>query len=185
MKGTQLATRFLPNRMVIQSCFGILGYLLLAVGAAAQNPNQGYLEQLGSPTFSTANQLPGGLGFINFANGNLHIEVPLGSYPQRGTSGPLSAKLIYDSRQWQPIGSVGAGATWKIPRILGGWTIMTSHDAGTAHAEDVEIVFCSSGGTLTEWGLTSGFAWIEPNNTMHVFQYNSLPATTAQAVPTS
>ena len=49
---------------------------LLPPALCAQN----YLGQTGAPTFTTA--LPVELGFLNAANGNLHLTVPLGSFPQ-------------------------------------------------------------------------------------------------------
>src|SRR5260221_11484124 len=67
--------------------------LLFQPLALAQN----YLQEPGRPTFTSME--PVELGFVNVANGNLHLEIPLASFPQRGTS-PLTFSLVYDSRIW-------------------------------------------------------------------------------------
>src|SRR5258708_34091820 len=66
-----------------------------AVISLAQNS---YLDEPGIPAFTTA--LPVEHGFINLANGNLHIEIPIATYPQRGNTSALHARLVYDSRFW-------------------------------------------------------------------------------------
>src|SRR5690242_12466806 len=65
-----------------------------ATGSWAQS---NYLEKLGPPQAGAI--VPVELGSINLTNGNLHLEVPLGSFPQRGGDG-FTAKLAYDSRIW-------------------------------------------------------------------------------------
>src|SRR5437667_12707327 len=74
---------------------------LLAPSLRAQN----YLGQTGVPTFTTA--LPVELGFLNEGNGNLHLTVPLGSFPQRG-SVPFAAGLMYDSSIWRIVNNGSA-----------------------------------------------------------------------------
>src|ERR1700758_1944 len=73
--------------------------LLVAATSSTFNPanGQSYLTQIGIPPFATI--LPVEKGFIDASNGNLHLEVPLGSFPQRG-SRPYVAALVYDSRIW-------------------------------------------------------------------------------------
>src|SRR4051812_38004514 len=56
-----------------------------------------YTTAAGTPTFSTA--MPVEMGFTNVANGNLHIEIPLASFPQRGSL-QYNARLVYDSLIW-------------------------------------------------------------------------------------
>jgi hypothetical protein len=61
---------------------------------------QSYLTSTGSPGFAAP--YPAEMGSVDAASGNLHLEIPLGTYPQRATSAPLVAKLIYDSHIWVP-----------------------------------------------------------------------------------
>src|SRR5207245_11016848 len=89
-----------------------------------------YLLQTGSPTFTTAE--PVELGFVNVANGNLHLEVPLTSVPQRG-SVRYAAKLVYDSRIWKTIYS--GGNIWSPTNVgnsQGGWRLVTTASNGSA-----------------------------------------------------
>src|SRR5580704_4605193 len=58
------------------------------------------LVQIGIQPFSTTQPVPG--GYINTMTGNLHLEIPLGSYPQRG-QGPAKVALTYDSGIWVAI----------------------------------------------------------------------------------
>src|SRR5258708_11319960 len=103
-----------------------------AVISLAQNS---YLDEPGIPAFTTA--LPVEHGFINRANGNLHIEIPIATYPQRGNIKALHARLVYDSRfwivmtdpvterkYWSPSGIGGVG--------VGGFRLVTDGEAGGA-----------------------------------------------------
>ena len=54
---------------------------------------QTYLNSTGRPPFNTPSAVE--QGFVNLGNGNLHLEIPIGSFPQRG--GTLIAKFVYDS----------------------------------------------------------------------------------------
>ena len=56
---------------------------------------QGYLTQVGNTPFQTT--IPVEMGYYDASTGNLHIAIPLGSWPQRGSHG-FSAALVYDSR---------------------------------------------------------------------------------------
>src|SRR5712692_9266098 len=86
-----------------------------------------YLLQTGSPTFTNAE--PVEMGFINVANGNLHIEIPLASTPQRGSL-PYGARLVYDSRIWQTSGSVWSPSNVSLSRTC--WRFVTP-GGGTAN----------------------------------------------------
>ena len=66
--------------------------------APALYAQQSFMDEPGIPAFTTA--FPVEHGFINLANGNLHLEFPIASYAQRGNSKALHARLVYDSRFW-------------------------------------------------------------------------------------
>jgi RHS repeat-associated protein len=119
------------------SFFFILIITLVGLGTsnsnAQANPNpDNSMESLGFPPFSE--QVPVEMGNINVANGNLHIEIPLGSFPQRGQSGALNPKLVYDSAIWtqdfgfQPLigNALGTGSPY-----LTGWRYVTSQSAAS------------------------------------------------------
>src|SRR5258708_13992927 len=80
-------------------------FLFLSISFAVSGAAfaQGYLTQIGVPAFTTA--LPVEQGFINLPNGNLHLQIEFGSFPERA-SRPLVAVLGYDSRISDNSGSV-------------------------------------------------------------------------------
>src|SRR6266852_4627240 len=80
---------------------------------------QGYLTSGGTPAFSAPE--PVELGFSDTANGNLHLNIPLASYPQRGTGHPEGVSLEYDSHIWQT-NTVGSTTQWQ-PDTSGGWQL--------------------------------------------------------------
>ena len=93
-------------------CLEAATLTFIVVTAISSCQAQSYVYATGTPSFSTA--FPVELGFVDVANGNLHIEIPLASPPQRGSL-VATEKLVYDSRIWQPVGGVwsptnGAGS---------------------------------------------------------------------------
>ena len=111
-----------------QVCFPIFALALLLGASAMPAKAQSYRNSIGVPAFST--QIPVENGFINAANGNLHLEIPLGSFPQRGGA-PDKIVLMYDSdiwtwalsgNSWSPtnVTNTAGGGSW------GGWRIVTS-----------------------------------------------------------
>src|SRR5579884_93409 len=135
-----------------------LTFLVLAAICSCQA--QSYVYATGSPSFNTA--FPVELGFIDAANGNLHIEIPLASPPQRGSL-VGSEKLVYDSRIWQPVGGVwsptnGAGS-------MLGWQFSTP--AGTAVHRYAASTACDTRtGHFTDY---SGWSWTAPDGTSKSF----------------
>jgi RHS repeat-associated protein len=93
------------------ACFCFVGALLAPVGCA-----QNYLSSAGQPTYSTPQSVE--LGFVDAATGNLHIEIPLGSYPQRANRDPLVYRLAYDSNIW----SISSTSNTWVPG-QGGWSL--------------------------------------------------------------
>src|SRR5277367_1788292 len=71
--------------------------LALAFSWIGHAEAQGYLTSTGTPPFSAPE--PVEYGFTDTANGNLHLEIPLGSFPQRGSNQGLAVKLVYDSNK--------------------------------------------------------------------------------------
>jgi len=98
-----------------------LALLALTLSGAKVWAQNNYLLQAGSPTFAT--KTPVELGSVNLANGNLHLEIPMASPPERGSI-RFAARLMYDSRICAA--SVGNGVfpdhrsagstTWRTPR---------------------------------------------------------------------
>ncbi len=120
---------------------------------------QDYIAQTGDPKFAV--EAPVELGFVNLANGNLHLEIPLGSFPQRGGQ-PFAASLVYDSRIWGPVSGV-----WT-PASNGGWRFATNADYGRRGGYTLTRYSCAGphGGSKTKY---SNFGWIFPDGSSKAF----------------
>jgi RHS repeat-associated protein len=139
-----------------------LGVVLIPVLFAMPATGQDYLTSTGTPTFSAPE--PVELGAVDASNGNLHLSIPLGSYPQRGTSQPQTMTLEYDSNiwavdvigvteQWEPIGTFYSSS-------VGGWNL--SYNVGML-AEGIDVV---------EENCWSDISWEDKNATVHTFHLN-------------
>lgn len=159
-------------------------YLALAGTAALSQNSQSYLNDLGSTSYGV--NIPVENGFINVSNGNLHLEFPLASHPQRGALS-LSEKIVYDSRIWMfsPFGSHGSYHWWpyNIPGSdsstnSGGWRFVQGNETGTISYVSVSSSYnpCNSdpnmpvnGGSGAASSGTDSISWTEPNGTVHPF----------------
>ncbi len=154
--------------------FAIFKYLALSCGVilasvAVDYGQTNYLLQTGSPTFTAAE--PVELGFVNAANGNLHIEIPIAAMPQRGGIA-YTAKFVYDSRIWQVVNN-GSSQSWQPTNVSGskgGWRFVSTADPGWI-AYTTAIQKCVSG----TYNIYSSFSWSAPDGTQHLF-----PITTQQ-----
>jgi RHS repeat-associated protein len=148
----------MPSRSILASgkviCFLVLIWQLApaAVRAVAQTG-------IGIQPNTTA--IPVELGFLDTTSGNLHLEIPLGSFPQRG-SPPFKAWLVYDSRIWLWISGghwapVNPGGT----RIGGGWQFLTTNTAaaGWVGPNTQTLGTCYSGGTHWTYVTFTNFAY--------------------------
>ena len=106
----QCAKSIFSSRILTAFAFTLM--FLLASACQAQT----YLNSTGVPTFATTSKVEN--GFVNLGNGNLHLEINLGSFPQRGSI-KLGAKLVYDSRIWQTVTEVGNPPMSLILRVDG------------------------------------------------------------------
>ncbi len=95
-----------------------LMFLTLLLLGTCPGRAQNYLTSSGTPNFAAPE--PVELGFTDASNGVLHLEIPLGSFPQRGSNLPLTFKLIYDSAIWQTYGG-GGSADWAPGGGIGGF----------------------------------------------------------------
>ena len=115
------------------------------------------------------------MGSLNVANGNLRQQIPLASFPQRG-SRPLVSALAYDSRIWQVVGT-----SWQPTNVLGpwhGWRVVTSVSPGTA-SNSASTLMCLIGGIIgghwyPEATVRNGFTWTDPIGTVHVFSVGTI-----------
>jgi RHS repeat-associated protein len=132
--------------------------LTLTIKANAQD----YVNGTGVPAFTTAQSVE--LGFVNVANGNLHLELPLSSHPQRGAL-RLDEKLVYDSRIWSVL-DTGSSKVWTPHTPNSGWRFESVAQTGSV-TESHNIYTCPSGtGTYDDY---SSFVWNAPDGTNRMF----------------
>jgi hypothetical protein len=117
------------------------------------------LQPIGAPPFST--KLPVENGSIDAATGNLHLEFPLGTFPQRGGP-PLKVALTYDSSIWDPY--------WGFANIPGGWRFVSSSDSGGVNYNSYTYRSCVAyGGETDVVDIYDTWTWIEADGTQHAF----------------
>jgi RHS repeat-associated protein len=148
--------------------------LLIVYVAGVSCDAQDYSSQTGSPTFSANQPVP--YGFVNLANGNVHVEIPVASAPQRGKLA-FAAKLVYDSRIWQIV-HAGGSLVWKpnnLPLSISGWRFVTNATPGTVNFDATQVTKgCNDIDNPTVINFVN-FVWMSPDGTPRKF-----PVATAQ-----
>jgi RHS repeat-associated protein len=139
----------------------VASILFLLIAGRLTATAQDYLSAIGQPTFSSPE--PTEYGYVEKANGHLHLEFPLGSaLPQRGGHEPFQFRLVYDSNFWK-INS-GYGTTWWTTRsgnmYYPGWNLLPGYN-------------WDAGPDITEAnGCTHNWSWQDPEGTTHWFPLN-------------
>jgi RHS repeat-associated protein len=145
---------------------------------------QSYLLDVGKPGYTITE--PVEFGYVNLANGNLHLEIPVYSSPQRGKI-PFVAKMVYDSRIWLHV--LVNSQVWVPTNVLnsqggaswGGWRFVTSADGGSVNAPqtDTTCTVTVNGHPVQEDQYVTfyPFNWTAPDGT-----FRSFPISTQQYV---
>lgn len=140
--------------------FCAVAFLVVSLDAAAQS----YLTQVGNPTFATP--LAVEMGYYDASTGDLHLEVPLGSWPQRGGH-TFSASLVYDSRIWTI-----NNHTWSetnIPNSYAGWRLQTTPALGGRTSYSHLVANCPNGDPGQRYTYNQNFTWTDPYGTVRSF----------------
>jgi RHS repeat-associated protein len=160
----QFVERTLKGSHRAHRLFVAIGFFILLGLTSSATFGQTYLDEIGIPTFTTA--LPVELGFVNLANGNMHLEIPIASYPQRGKP-TLVGRLAYDSRVWIVNPNGLNGYQWQ---PTGGWHFMPGAEPGyVSYTYSQQLPNCRMGTTIYQTTTYNGFSWQESNGTTHNF----------------
>jgi len=147
---------------------------------------QSYYYAYGSNPWTTPVPVPG--GYVDAANGNLHIEIPIASMAERG-SVPFRAALVYDSHIWQQV-TTGSSTSWKPTNVInsnGGWRLVTSAMTGTINYTTTFGGICTV--TVnhvvhsTDWYKYTNFTWQPPSGRLITFNISTNNATCGDMVP--
>jgi RHS repeat-associated protein len=150
------------NRAIMKTVGLVSCVVLFASIAIAQEPWD-YLGVLGTTNFSQ--DVPVELGFVDLTNGNLHLEIPIASPPQRGAL-KYNARFVYDSRIWIPNLFCSGSCFWQWAPLQG--TNNPSYADPNAHLGwDVFTDYYNLTGVLTAppvmgptiWAHTQGCGW--------------------------
>ena len=146
----------MPGRLIVRA----ISALTVAVCLNSTSFAQSYIYATGAPSFSTVQPVES--GFIDVANGNLHLEIPLASPPQRGSL-TASAKLVYDSRIWQP----SSGVWWpnNVPGSMLGWQFISPASSGPGR----NAVSTACDTRIGHFTTYTGWYWTDRNGTVKQF----------------
>lgn len=120
--------------------------------------------------------LPVENGYVDAATGNLHLEVPLGSFPQRGLP-TLTAKLIYDSRIWQIVN--GVWQPTNVANSQGGWRFILTGGPGSVSYS----TYPWNDGHGNYGNTYAYFTWTAPDSTIHSFPFKTWTAASGTPSP--
>ncbi len=156
--------------LALSLALSCLFHASLSEDASAQT----YISAVGNPSFGVNVPVPN--GFINIANGNLHLEIPLAKHKQRGALA-LNERLIYDSRIWEIVHY--SGYYWypiNIPNSSAGWRFVKGNETGTTGtaATSIQNTSCWNGNYSQPYQIvTTYYNWTDPNGTVHAFEAGS------------
>src|ERR1051325_7554670 len=136
--------------------------LLLSLGSIPRSAAQRYSTATGRPNLTAPE--PVEMGFADTADGNLHLTIRLGSYPQRGSAQPEEVNLSYDSNIWR-VTSSGSTFIWDPSNV-------SSQTSGWNLSEDI-LARPLPGGTTS--GCRDDEVWQDRNGTPHVFALPNNP----------
>jgi hypothetical protein len=128
---------------------------------------QSYLTTIGQPSFTAPE--PVELGFLETANGHIHIEIPLAALPQRASAQPRTIRLVYDSTIWN-LWNTGFSKFWNPspPNLFNlsgaqGWNLVNGVGIGATEASTTINTGCSG-----QWGFAN-FNWQDAEGNVRYF----------------
>ncbi len=156
-----------PHRSAALALHWLFGLILLAgVVAPSAKAQDDPLESIGIRPVPS--MLPVQNGYVDLANGDLHLDIPLASLPQRG-GGQLRVALIYDSAIWTQGNSLG----WTSPFLNGypwdfGWRVVTSADPGGVQFSVSSSNYCPQDHTYGTYTFTN-YSWMAGDGSVYSF----------------
>jgi RHS repeat-associated protein len=154
----------------LRCLFAILFLVVLDSLSSLPVDAQNYLYGTGSQTWGI--NIPIENGFINVANGQVHLEITLANHAQRGSLS-LNEALVYDSRIWQIVsnGSSYSFQPTNVSNSQAGWRFVMGNDPGSTQDNPVSQTWpCSQiGGAWIPQYNNIYFSWTDPSGAVHQF----------------
>jgi hypothetical protein len=151
-------------KRVARFVFFLLAVALPGLLFPTSAPAQGYFQAFGLQPWSAPIPVTG--GYMDAANGNLRIEIPIASIAERGHV-PFVAKLVYDSHIWSEVTNSGS-TSWQPVNVVGfptawsGWRLVTS--AGTGGGVNLPIHTASCDEKEGNLEIPLPYIWYGPFN---------------------
>ncbi len=163
---SDVALRFPGHRCA----FMLIAFAWLLGPTAAVVRGQSYLQSTGVPSFTT--QIPVENGWIDASNGRLHLEIPLGSFPQRAGRTDNVA-LVYDSNIWTHAGTTSWQPT-NVSTSTGStnlWSGWYETDLASTTENLANIRYSGWCAIKNDYKIFtySGFTFTGPDGTLHIF----------------
>src|SRR6266478_9379738 len=134
--------------------FLLVVLLCMSSVSSAQN----YLTSTGTPAFAAPE--PAEYGFVDASSGNLHLELPIGSYPQRGTNRPARIEFTSGANKLWSVMTTGGPAPYWNADTLGAWSVLQLEGTLTGSADgNSQCIF--------------DYTYTEPTGTQHPFPPNN------------
>lgn len=141
--------------------FALLLFCLCLLGSRTIQA-QGYLGAGGTPSFIAPQ--PVELGFTDASNGNLHLDIPFGSFTQRASTVPVTIGEDYNSSMVWTISCGGSSCSWGPANTTdwAGWGLIVSPGGWSWSA-----FYCG--------GVTNlcGYIFQGPEGTNHAFYFTT------------
>ena len=148
------------------------GLVLLSVLHAGLAIAQSSLtDVVGIPTDAAIYPIPG-VGFVNLANGNLHVEIPVRTVIDRNGK-PVTTAITYDNSFWEwipaPAGSIGIPNTWGTIQDPSGYSnpvnVTNSIFGSQVQSQEQLSKTCVPDGAQ----YRSNWTYTDPHGTIHSF----------------
>lgn len=147
----------------------LVPFLCFLISPATYLVAQNYLYGTGNQTWGI--NIPIENGYINVANGEVHLEIDLATHKQRGSLA-LDEKLVYDSRIWQiiPTGSSYSFQPTNVPNSQAGWRFVKGNETGSIQTSDLpQNWYCTDGDYYAPGYNNIYFSWTDPSGAVHEF----------------
>ena len=155
-------------------------WLVLSLGISFQLHSQTTEFSPGNPTASA--MIPVESGFINLANGNLHLDIPFATYNLRGGL-VRHAGFVYDSSIWHGVTNTGGSRQWMPNNVLdshlqaswGGWRYADEYIPNTGFTTFPQVsgkTTCSSDGS--GYVQQQALQWTDGTGTTHTFPVETI-----------
>ena len=162
------------QRLVFLLCSWLTLSLLVASSLFGQ------VSETGLPTYGAFHG--GGIDGVSLRNGNLHIEIPIVTVPER-SSPNWGYKFVYDVPSWEidlthPTPTTSKWNVWPVGNELAYWNLLTDANTAVWVNHDVVQDSCTytdvNGQHTVQYQVNTNYYMVDSHGTRHPFELRSL-----------